>query len=293
MSERIHYQLSHRHWSSEGACILRNEDGQQLLVLPVSFLRLGGVGDFAFALRQLQFCFEETSQCGLEDHAGAVVHGHEAIQAGQYTVRRQESAAPLSDQAKTSTDRSHSAESVDTQLIPRRGPRFKFKHRAPNIGDDHASTMSDSKRSSPNQSSFRVSIIARDFCCLITEEDYEACTPSHILPLSRPEYYEEVLGYDPGFLFEPSFGLLLRDDLHHAFDRGSIALYPQVQADGTQAYVVHVFNPEVATWREFHGKVITAHSRFRGRDFNFPNTDLLLFHYAQCSMKHMRGWSSM
>lgn len=79
MSERIHYQLSHRHWSSEGACILRDEGGQQLLVLPVSFLRLGGVGTFAFALSQLHFCFEDTSQCVLEDQSGAVVLDHEAI----------------------------------------------------------------------------------------------------------------------------------------------------------------------------------------------------------------------
>lgn len=66
----------------------------------------------------------------------------------------------------------------------------------------------------------------------------------------------------------------------------------QVQADGTLALIVHIFNPEVATWRRYHGKVITAHARFRGRESNYPNSDLLLFHYSQCSMKHLRGWSS-
>lgn len=36
-------------------------------------------------------------------------------------------------------------------FTPRRGPRFKFIHRAPTPRDDYASTMSDSKRSSAYQ----------------------------------------------------------------------------------------------------------------------------------------------
>lgn len=42
------------------------------------------------------------------------------------------------------------------------------------------------------------------------------------------KYYTEVLGFNPGYLFMPSYGLLVRDDLHHSFDRGEWALYPVV-----------------------------------------------------------------
>lgn len=43
-----------------------------------------------------------------------------------------------------------------------------------------------------------------------------------------PQYYEEALEDDPGYLFEARFGLLLEDAVHHAFDRGELALFEQV-----------------------------------------------------------------
>lgn len=105
-----------------------------------------------------------------------------------------------------------------------------------------------------NQSTFRESLIYRDGDCLVSEAVYKACTPAHILPVSRPEvrafgagiaylllltshprlaseiqYYTEVLGFDPGpFLYQGAYGILLRDDLHHSHDRGEWALYPRV-----------------------------------------------------------------
>lgn len=60
-----------------------------------------------------------------------------------------------------------------------------------------------------------------------TSFDKEVNTP--------PQYYREILGRNPGYLFQPSFGLLLRDDLHHGFDRGSIALYPSVRTCRAQS----------------------------------------------------------
>ncbi|KAL6956002.1 hypothetical protein U1Q18_044744 [Sarracenia purpurea var. burkii] len=98
-------------------------------------------------------------------------------------------------------------------------------------------------------------LISRDSFCLLTGEDFEDCTAAHILPQSRPEvrwrkvccesvsslptqcallsqYYCEAMGFEPNTLFMPSFGLLVRDDLHHAFDRGQWALWPQVRETG-------------------------------------------------------------
>lgn len=46
------------------------------------------------------------------------------------------------------------------------------------------------------------------------------------------QYYKEIFGFDVGFLYDVAFGVLLRDDLHHAFDRGWIAFWPTVRACG-------------------------------------------------------------
>lgn len=72
--------------------------------------------------------------------------------------------------------------------------------------------------------------------------------PSDVLEVAEPEvllkvslstdqYYTEVLGYEPSYLFEPSYGLLLRDDLHHGFDRGHVALWPLVSSANSQPLV--------------------------------------------------------
>lgn len=70
---------------------------------------------------------------------------------------------------------------------------------------------------------------------------YTYCTACHIVPFSRPDVrqigkktnevitsqiYQEVLGItrDPP-MFKASVGLLLRDDLHHAYDRLEWSLY--------------------------------------------------------------------
>jgi len=100
------------------------------------------------------------------------------------------------------------------------------------------------------QQSFREDLLARDGRCLLTDVSHKRCTPAHILPQSRPEvssktstsmqsadhsffqphqYYEEVMGYDPGAPSLPQFGILVASDLHHAFDRGQWALWPKVR----------------------------------------------------------------
>lgn len=100
-------------------------------------------------------------------------------------------------------------------------------------------------------------VVARDSTCLVTDVMYSYCTACHIVPLSRPdvsatgtswehprqfaEYqhtqallilgkvYQLILGInrDPP-LYKTSAGLLLRDDLHHAYDRLEWSLYYDV-----------------------------------------------------------------
>jgi hypothetical protein len=141
-----------------------------------------------------------------------------------------------------------------------------------------------------------------------------------MLPLTNRafciQYYTEVLGHTPTSLFQTQFGVLLRDDIHHAFDRGHIALYPLVrvcfcfhklllmittltrvanqsrQMNTENELVVHIFYPETQSQRDFHGKVIRPEIRFRGPPDDYPDTQMLLFHYQQCVIKCFRGWSA-
>jgi hypothetical protein len=39
----------------------------------------------------------------------------------------------------------------------------------------------------PPQNKFRISLIARDYGCLVTDVMYDYCTASHIVPFSRPD----------------------------------------------------------------------------------------------------------
>ena len=94
----------------------------------------------------------------------------------------------------------------------------------------------------------------RDGVCLLTDAIFTDCTASHIVPYSRPhvsfclpfdldpliisyQLYQRILDlpFEPP-LFEPSAGLLLREDMHHAFDRLEWSLYHCVRS--------LLFNPE-------------------------------------------------
>lgn len=110
------------------------------------------------------------------------------------------------------------------------------------------------------QSKFRMGVVARDSTCLVTDVMYSYCTACHIVPLSRPDVsaigtlwkhpcqlpsiairrhcsflvkvYQLILGInrDPP-LYKTSAGLLVRDDLHHAYDRLEWSLYYKVSSD--------------------------------------------------------------
>ena len=104
----------------------------------------------------------------------------------------------------------------------------------------------------------------------MTDVDYINCTACHIVPFSRPDVstlhfnlaalhssstrserlsdrnqvYQILLNInrEPP-LFSASVGLLLRDDLHHAFDRLEFSLYRKVSHQGAAC---------ATYWRYFH-----------------------------------------
>lgn len=90
MNERITYRLAYQGWSSEGGCILLDESGQQLMIVPVEFARRGHVDNIGYVYQQLDFCYEAASDYVIQDEAGAVLEHHEPIRAGRFTVRKRD-----------------------------------------------------------------------------------------------------------------------------------------------------------------------------------------------------------
>ncbi|WVQ88642.1 hypothetical protein IAS59_002379 [Cryptococcus gattii] len=146
-----------------------------------------------------------------------------------------------------------------------RGPEYFSSIKAPNP-EGSFSTRSDSKRSSIDQSRFRSSLLARDGI--------------------RPDLYERIYGDQGGLpMFRASVGFLLRDDLHHAFDRLMFSFY---QKDGV--FYVHCFSMGLQGASEWHGKAIPS-NWFRGESRDLPDPVLVEWHYSQCLKARIRGFS--
>ena len=109
----------------------------------------------------------------------------------------------------------------------------------------------------------------------------------------------------PAPIFSASAGLLLRDDIHHAFDRLELSFYlkvglaPAPEAvrprnlklifkDGT--YYLHFFVLRLQSARELHGKALTA-DRFRGKLRDYPDPRFIKWHYNQCVKARIRGFA--
>ncbi|KAL6956044.1 hypothetical protein U1Q18_044786 [Sarracenia purpurea var. burkii] len=257
--QRIAYSKASDTWEGPHFRVV-DQSGQRLLSIPVDFARTGLCNTIEFAISQVSFCFVEDGHLRCAD--GRVLTPQEPLFAGTAIFVR-------ADQSQAS-------------CTPRLGPRFKSLRRAPADGSE-ASTVSNSRRSSTNQNHFKMALVARDTCCLLSAASWQASTGCHILPQSRSEYYAEIFEDEVDYLFRPEYGLLLRDDLHHAFDRGQWALHQ----DG-ENLIVHFFDADIAGQSEYHGKIIRP-DRFHTPASTHPNRALLRFHYQQCSMRKLRG----
>ncbi|CAO1625650.1 unnamed protein product [Parajaminaea phylloscopi] len=257
----VTYSSTNERCGEPGAVDVHDRSGQLLLSVSVEFLQLGHVATYAYLKEQCLSCFEEVG-----------------------TLVREEDGSALADDDAVSIGRLIYDIGSTRACTPRVGPRFRNKYR-PASDDTMSSTMSNSSRSSVMQSHFGLGVAVRDGSCLLTETWYSGCVAAHILPQSRPEYYEEFLGRKVASLDAPRFGVLLRHDLHHAFDRRHFAFYPQ-----GDNLIVHFFHPDPWEYSQYHGKVISP-GRFRGHIMDRPDRQLLLFHYRQCAMMHLRCYS--
>lgn len=269
------YELVTSTWPGEGVIVIYDIAEQRLATFTREFLRLGHVLNWAYIQRACQSMVQE--------------------------------AGTLHTDALTGQDSSQPLHPLDLETLPTagrywyirsdqpnaactwaRGPRFRYARRGPRADGGQSSTMSHSSRSTARQSRFRTLLQIRDGRCIVTNNpDTDDAVAAHILPVSRPEYYQEVLGAQPWSLFHVSYGILLEFAWHHAFDRGDWALYPC--PDSTDL-IVHVFQGRSAR-KVYHGKRIPS-SRFRVWDEleDLPDTRMLEFHYRQCLIKNMRGF---
>ncbi|CAD6585752.1 MAG: hypothetical protein CYPHOPRED_003186 [Cyphobasidiales sp. Tagirdzhanova-0007] len=248
------YPTANDYWgiASPSSIYIYDITGQLLITIPCEFMRRGSVESWRYVSEMILACVEEEG--GLRNEAGVVVDEGAAITAGRYTYVRKDSA--------------------ESPCKFRRGPEGKTKGKAPASGAS-SSTYSNSKRSSNNQNKLRDLLIYRDGDCLFTGESFQACTAAHIVPLSRADLYPLILTQPVSYLFHAHMGLLLRDDIHHAYDRFEWSLYCQ-----DENYVIHYFVPSSATQQQAHGTVITP-DRFRGPKSLRPHAKLLDWHYAQ------------
>jgi len=163
----------------------------------------------------------------------------------------------------------------------RPGPEGKSKAKPPT--GTSVSTMSNSARSSVDQSAFRVRVIARDFSCLLTGVGFDRCVASHIIPFSREDVWSSFAVSHP---FTASCGLLLASDLHTLYDNYRWSLYNP----GDSTLVVHFFAPSEPSEFAFHGKVIPR-DRFRVHsEQELPDPRFLAWHYQQCVQLNIRGF---
>lgn len=174
-----------------------------------------------------------------------------------------------------------------TSISFARGPEYFDKDITPNPDGSQSTHHADLERFAGLRRGFRVALVARDFSCLVTDARYEKCTPCHIIPPSRPDVYRDILSiitYPPP-MFDVSAGLLLRDDIHHAFNRLELSLYFH---DGI--YYLHCFILGLEAARELHGKVLRF-DHFRGKEPDKPDPRFLRWHYNQCVKARIRGFA--
>lgn len=263
----VRYDLAVASWKTSEVLAIVSYSGHPIAYFPLQFILKGGHPKWEYVIQVLQQITDEVvvgSQWSLSEENGQNVSMESIPRAGKYIY--------------TSNDTSEPSYA--------RGPEY-FRRYQPATPGGSVSTRSDSKRSSACQSNFRINVIARDGTCLLTDVPHNKCTAAHIIPYSRPDVYMRVLNipYEPP-LFDASCGLLLRDELHHSFDRLEWSLYHK---DGS--FYVHCFTLSQSETATLHGKKITC-DRFRGLVESRPDPRLVEWHYRQCLMAHIRGFSS-
>lgn len=261
----IEYKTTCQAWGPDlDVLIIQEQNSNVICRFPVDFLLRC---EATQTLSYLRFVIRELLQLSQQDEI-LISHNDTlydtecdtAIQAGTYTYIAQ-NAGPV-------------------KLLA--GPQGKSLSR-PFRDTDGASTVSRSSRSSVNQNRFRERLLIRDGGCIATgTDDEENLVAAHIVPYSLgQEFLDKLTRYPRQItLFSVNNGLLLRPDLHNAYDRFRWGIY----VNPTLRHFIHIFGED---YRDLHGTEINYRSRNRTK---LPHVALLRWQYQQCLMARIRGF---
>nr|ODN86713.1 hypothetical protein L203_03961 [Cryptococcus depauperatus CBS 7841] len=295
--DREEYPLAAHFWGSPEIVAVHSDHGTRIAMFPLEFIRKGGDNTWSYVLYVVcqLIVLEPGQSCQLQNEDGIELDLNEAPEAGSFRLVLEPGQScqlqnedgielDLNEAPEAGSFRLH-VEGSQSGVTFSHGPEYFSRFKAPNPHGS-ISTRSNSRRSSINQSNFREAIIARDGVCIVSDVYWQVCTSAHIAPYSRPDLYEHFYK-DRGELqmFHPSVGLLLRDDLHHAFDRLMMSLYEK-----DETLYVHFFHPVYSGKNDWHGKAIPP-DFFRGPPEDRPDPTLLHWHYSQCVKARIRGFA--
>lgn len=249
--------LTSWHDSIDSAVIL-DDSGSEVGTFPMQFLRDGGPGTLTarYLLHVCRLILEIPLDFDLiiRDGAGAI-NPADIITPTHY--------------------------SINGTFALRHGPAGKTRSK-PFRETDSNGTYSQSSRSSATQSKFKMELVQRDSACLVSDNfALEELVGCHIVPFSLgQEKLREICQPETVQVSSIENGLLLASSLHKSFDQYVWGIYP---FEGS--LYVHMFG---ASHHEWHGKRLHFRSRPWARP---PKAKLLEWHYAQCLMARIRGFS--
>lgn len=81
--QRVGYKTSDLRWGDEGLAIVLDRSGQQLLVVPIQFLRQGIVNNFAYILRCIHWAYV-VSGGHIRNEQGIALNALDAVTPGRF-----------------------------------------------------------------------------------------------------------------------------------------------------------------------------------------------------------------
>ena len=160
------YTLASQKWEGPVFCVV-DQSGHEMIDIPLEFAKKGRCNTIAFAMAQLNSCFEEPGHLQAGD--GRVLDNPiEPLFAGIATFVR-------SDQ-------------TENRCMPIKGPRFDHKDRIPDEGSDDGSATTEPPSLPYNEQHFWEGLAVRSGgVCPLSGDDYAGCSACHILPPSKLE----------------------------------------------------------------------------------------------------------
>ncbi|GEM10358.1 hypothetical protein Rt10032_c10g4375 [Rhodotorula toruloides] len=157
---------------------------------------------------------------------------------------------------------------------------------APPGEDENDGASSVYSRNSAEQTSFKFNLVSRDSWCPFTKSKPGACDAAHLVPAARLDVYRALLGVDSPY--EAGFGMLMDESLHKQYGRYKWSLYHK-----DDKYYFHTFHPsDKQLLKDCHGKAYAKADMRVLEDEDYPNPALCEWHYRQCVMMRLRGYST-